>query len=139
MDLYTNLFIETIGVAIDDLELEGTGTVTTWIRNAGTTFLNGLDWEIRITGDSPIGRFMFLTEGQLLYELLRGRIISGGYSSDVTSLSLGESEKIGIGSMFGIGHITITVTVSLNTEVLAEKSEDGFLLGGRLLLFYPEE
>jgi hypothetical protein len=41
--------------------------------------------------------------------------------------------------VFGLGHVYITVRISEDGEVLAEKSEDGFLLGSRLLLLYPEE
>ena len=77
----------------------------------------------------PVGAVLFLA-------LFRGRVLSGGYTGDTTALSSLETESISSNPLFGIGHVMITATVSYNTEVLAETSEDGFLLGGRILLYY---
>lgn len=138
-DLYANIIITTTGAVINDLELVGAGIIATNITNAGTAYLMDSTWEIEIVGDGPLGTFFGLQQGTFLYNLFKGRILIGGYTSDTMWLAPGEIQDISSGSIFGIGHVMITVRVIDDGEVIAEKSEDGFLFGGRILLMYPEE
>jgi len=132
-----DLFIDTVGVSLSEMELEGSGTIVATMKNSGTTYIDDLDWSISIVGDSPLGRYF--GGSALTNWLFRGRILSGGFSGDTTALSLAETEDIASGPVFGIGHVLVTITASVDDDVLAESSEDAFLLGGRLFLYYPEE
>jgi hypothetical protein len=136
-DLYANVFVSTIGITLTDLELVGTGTVKAEMINTGSSYLDEVDWVISMEGDAPLGRFF--GGSALMNFIFRGRIFSGGYAGGSTALSIQESEEIESGSVFGIGHVLITVTVEVDGDVVAEAEEDAFLLGGRILLYYPEE
>jgi len=121
-------------VSLGDIKLVGTSTIASNITNIGDTYIYELDWEITVVGDSPLGQF--LGGSPLLMNLFRGRIFSGGYASDTISLSSMESEDIASNPVSGLGHVMVTITISHDDEVLAEDSEDGFLLGSRLFLFH---
>jgi len=136
-DIYADLFIDTVGVSLSRMELEGSGTIVATMKNSGTSYIDDLDWSISIVGDSPLGRYF--GGSALTNWLFRGRILSGGFTGGNTALSLSESEDIASGPVFGIGHVLITITISVDDDVLTESSEDAFLLGGRLFLYYPEE
>ncbi len=137
-DLYANIypFTPVPFVMLDDIRLEGRGTIVANVTNTGLGYVGILDWTITIAGDSPIGRFL---GSSLLYILFKGRVLSGGATSDTIALSPKESETLRSTPVFGFGHVMITVSVSYNDNVLAEKSEDAFLLGGRILLHHGVE
>ena len=135
-DLYANIFISTIGAAIGDIEVN-TGRIITDIKNTGTTYLDDLKWEINVYRSSPLGHFF--GGKPLLIWLFSGRVLSGSCTRDTTVLSPAESKDITSDPVFGIGHVYITVTASYNGKVLAEKSEDGFLLGRHIYLYFQEE
>ena len=138
-DLYAEMLVPTLGVSFSPLKLEGKGTITTTITNSGSAYLDDLTWTIQIQGDSPIGRFIG-GGNAILLELFRGRVLSGGATSSPIALSLGETEDIASGPVFGLGHVLITATVTNQDDVvLAQTSKDGFLLGGRILLDYLVE
>ena len=137
-DIYTQVFIPTTGIMMSDIVLVGTGTVKSTITNTGTELLTYFDWEIEVEGISPLGEFF--GGSALFMSLFRGRVFSGSMTTeDVIRLRTGESLDISTNAFFGIGHVMVTARVLKDEEVLAEKSEDGFLLGGRILLIYPEE
>ena len=139
-DLYANMFVSTKGVVIDEFELDDTGRfILTGITNSGTEYLMNATWEIEITGISPLGEFFGGTPGTLLYKLLKGRVLSGGYASDTVWMGTLEKEELVSPPTFGLGHVEITVRVTEDGEVLAEKTEDASLLGRRILLQFPEE
>jgi len=134
-DLFARIFEPgSTVVSLGDIKLVGTSTIASNITNIGDTYINELEWEITILGDSPFGQFLGGTP--ILLNLFRGRIFSGGYTSDTISLSSMESADIASSPVKGLGHVMITITVSHDDEVLAEDSEDGFLLGSRLFLFH---
>ncbi len=139
-DLYMTYFIPTKIVLIGAIELANNGkTVKTTVYHAGSVYAEKMDWTIAIEGDSPLGRFLGTQPGQPIYELLKGRVMRGSASGQI-ALSPGESEEISSNSVFGFGWVLVRVTVTVgDPTIVAEKTEDGFLLGGRLLLFYGEE
>jgi hypothetical protein len=139
-DIYANVFADTKGVVIDDFELDDSGRfIRTAITNGGTAYLMNATWELEITGISPLGEFFGQAPGSLLYNLLKGRVFSGGYASDSVWMGTLETEELMSPPTFGLGHVEITVRVTEDGEVLAEKTEDGSLLGRRILLRFPEE
>ena len=112
--------------------------ISTTITNGGTTDLTYFDWEIEIEGDSPLGEYF--GGSPLLMTLFRGRVLRGSFTSGEVRI-LDSTESMGISSTpaFGIGHVNIVVSVLKDGDVIAEKTEDGSLLGGRIFLHYPEE
>ena len=70
--------------------------------------------------------------------LLRGKVVRGVQTIENVSLSPKEDIDVST-SVLGFGHIIITVQVVDDDDILAEKQEDGFLFGGRVLLYYEEE
>ena len=72
--------------------------------------------------------------------MFKGRVLKGGYTNGTLWLVSGDSEEIISDTVFGLGHVIVVVTVTdADGAILAEKSEDGLLLGGRILLYHPEE
>ena len=140
-DLYANLFVTSTAAIIGDIIETGSGVRST-IMNAGTTYLMDAKWDIAVEGTSPLGWWFQLEPGTFLYELLRGKIRSGGYTNDTVWLAPGRSEDISSSPTSGFGHVDVVIRVydpHIPGEVIAEKTEDGFLLGSRLLLYHGEE
>lgn len=105
--------------------------------NSGT-MTNDFDWNISIDGMSPLGQF--LGGGDLVTKLLAGRIWFGGFANDSEYLEPTEtSQNITSGAVYGFGHIMVNVTVSVNDELIDYKTEDGFILFGRMFLYHGEE
>ena len=96
-------------------------------------------WEIEITGISPLGEFFGQAPGSIGYKLLKGRVFTGGYASDTVWMGTLEKEELVSPPTFGLGHVEITVRVTEDGDVLAEKTEDASLFGRRILLQFPEE
>lgn len=133
---------------LGDIELSGNNIITSSIRNTNFESLEDIDWEIRIDPAAPLARYFGLA-GTGLAGLFTGKIFSGGHTSE-TIISLDPGETLDIasnGNVFGLGHIEVNISVwdphdridNLDDELLQYTTEDGFLLGGRLLLFHPRE
>ena len=133
-------------VSFGDIEAVGSRLVTE-ITNINDEDLTYFDWEIRVTGANPLGRYFGLT-GTIFAGLFQGRIMSGSYNTDyVVRLRPDETLEISSQSLFGIGHFHVNVSVfDQEGELIAyrenpftEDEEDGFLLGSRIILDHPEE
>jgi len=147
-------------IEIGDIELSGKNTISTKITNLHSENLYDLDWEIRIDSINPLARYFKLT-GTKLGELFKGRILSGGYTTGhIDTLEPGETLDIASGSVFGLGHVAVNISVwdrhdpvdpfddellqyklttDTNMDGVPDIEEDGFLLGSRLLLYHGEE
>ncbi len=127
---------------IGQIHLTDSKTVTTTIFNCGAScYTRGAKWVIELEGVSPLGEF--ISSSPIIQSILKGRVLKGRLTSDVTYICPGESQEINTSSnpSFGIGHIMVTVKVhsGIDGKIIAEKSEDGFLLGNYLLLSHSEE
>jgi hypothetical protein len=137
-DLYAYLFLPTYGAKIHDIEASG-GRLHTTITNGGSENLSYFDWEIMVEGDAPLAQYFGLL-GSPLEGLFRGRVFRGAFSTDyVINIKPGTSIDVSSSPVFGLGHVMVTVRVIRNNDVVSEKSEDGFLFGGQMFLYYPEE
>ena len=135
-DLYADILVPTMGAQISNITNTGAG-VSAKVTNAGTDYLVDAEWTIRVEGVSPLGEF-FGSSPFLLW-LFEGRVFSGASTDGFLVLQSGQSDTIASNPMRGLGHVMITITISDEGEVLTQRAEDGFLLGSRLFLFYPEE
>ena len=137
-DLYANIFLETHGAVIPEISLDASGrTAFASVINSGTAYLQNATISIGIEGDSPLGEWFGGTP--LLLQVFKGKVLRNGYNSKNVWLAPRDTEGISTSAMFGIGHILVNVQVVDDGEVIAEASEDGFLLGGRLFLYHGEE
>lgn len=136
-DLYCQLFNPTVGIKIGDIEVEGSRVVS-MITNAGSVYSGEIDWTLQIQGAAPLARWMRLT-GTPFELLLTGIVLRGGYAGANQPLSPGETAEIASSSAFGLGHIDVVISVYHDEELIAYKAEDGFLFGGRLLLYHGDE
>ena len=122
-------------ITIGEIEL-GPGTISTTLTNNGSVY-EEVDWEIALTGDSPLGEYLGGTP--LLIKLFKGRILRGAISIDTVALSPSESSEITSNPIFGLGHILMNITISVDDEAVIKISEDGFVLGNRIILYHGEE
>jgi len=142
-DLYADIFIDTIGVLIEKIELSEDGTtIVVYIINSGTVEAD-FDWDISIVGDSPLGDFLGGGLPPILKTivtaLLKGRVLLARRTTDSDTISSSNQLQLQSKKPFGLGHVLVTVRISHNGDMLIEKSEDAFLVGGTILLRYPEE
>jgi hypothetical protein len=129
-----------LNVTIDPIALDSSQKIVKTVLRNTADYTNELTWSIRITGESPLGRFLFLTPGSIGYNLLLGRIFGGGVTSGTIALSPGESVNISSNPTMGFGWIMVNVSIHYgDPKLLVDRTEDGFLLGNRLLLYYGEE
>ena len=133
-------------ISFGDIEVVGSQLVTE-ITNINDKDLTYFDWEMRVTGANPLGRYFGLT-GTIFASIFQGRVWSGGYNTEyVVRLKPDETMEISTQPLFGLGHIHINVSVYDNEGELigyrenpfTEEEEDGFLLGSRIILTHPEE
>jgi hypothetical protein len=137
---------------INDVELVGGTTMHANITNTGGSNLTYFDWEFRIDGSAPLARYFGLS-GTILEGLFRGRVLGGVASGDVPCLKPGETLEITSNPAFGIGHIEVNITIAWK-DIYGNEREtwykvvdlsgnlvevDGFLLGNRLFIDFPEE
>lgn len=128
-------------VEVGPIELDETGRILeTYIQNNGE-YTGLVNWQIRITGISPLGQFVGMQPGSPVYELLRGRVMKGGLNTGSIALSPGERKDISSDPIFGFGHFMVNVSVYDGSVLIGwmDSQEDGFLLGNRMLLFYGKE
>ena len=133
--------LDTEDIIIGDIELGIGGTnVETTITNDGDENLTYCDWEIKIEGASPLGRYFGLA-GTIFGELFRGRVFRGEHTTEeIIVLYPDESVDISSNSAFGFGHVEVNVTVlDTDGETLVYKTEDGFLFGNHFILKHAEE
>jgi hypothetical protein len=140
-DIYAEIFSETLAAFITDIEQVdgGRASIKANVTNGGTLDIEYLVLRLDVQGDAPLGRYF--GGSPLLLKLFQGRVMQGGENSEeLPILRSGDTTTIQTSPLFGIGHVKITVSAYTRDGVdLAEKTEDGFLLGGRLFLYYPEE
>ena len=134
-DLYANLLTPTKKAVITDI-IGTRSSVKAKVTNSGTEYLVDATWTITVEGISPLGEFFGSTP--FLLWLFQGRVFSGTSTEGIIMLESGQNDTINSGPMRGLGHVMITITISDEGEVLTQRAEDGFLLGGRLFLMYPE-
>jgi len=140
-DIYAEIFAPTLAAFISDIEKAdgGRASIKANVTNGGTIDIEYLVVRLDVEGDAPLGRYF--GGSPLLLKLFQGRVMQGGENNEeLPVLRSGETTTIQTSPLFGIGHVKITVSAYTRDGVdLAEKTEDGFLLGGRLFLYYPEE
>ncbi len=137
-DLYAEMLVDTKGITIGEIGIDDSRKkVVTDITNSGTLELDDIEWTIELEGISPVGEWAGL--GPILSWIVQGHILMGRTSNGGSSLATLESEEITSGNMFGFGTIQVKVTASADGEILAQKTEDGSLLAGTIVLSYPEE
>jgi hypothetical protein len=133
-------------ISFGDIEVVGSQLVTE-ITNINDEDLTYFDWEMRVTGANPLGRYFGLS-GTIFASIFQGRVWSGGYNTEyVVRLKPDETMEISTPPLFGLGHVHINVSVYDNEGELigyrenpfTEDEEDGFLLGSRIILTHPEE
>jgi len=130
------LLKETKSAMIHGITVDKNKVITTLVTNAGSTYLHNAQVRIFVEGVSPLGQYF--GGGPLLIALFKGRVL--GAAETIENMSLSPKENFEVtATAFGLGHVLITVQVIDDEEILAEKQEDGFLFGGRVLLFHEEE
>ena len=136
-DLYAQIYIDTACAIIRDIRSPSRGYVTANITNSGNTYLEDAKWEVKVESADPLGDYLF---GGTIH-IFRGRVLLGKIPRSLNvDLAVGESIEVRSKRIFGIGHINVVVTMyNDDDEILGTSSEDGFLLGGRMLLYHPIE
>ena len=104
--------------------------VTATIMNSGTNELaDDATWEMIVEGVDITGAFPIL-KGRVLL----GRIQSGGIDLEPTEETTVTSKII-----YGFGFVEITINVKVGDDIIASQTEDGFLIGGNILLHHGIE
>jgi len=125
-------------IEIGELIVEG-GSLTTSLTNNMGEEIYYVDWELRVDSAAPLARY-FGVSGTFLETIFRGRIFSGGFGKgEIARFKEDETIEISAPSVFGFGHIEVNCSVFYEDELVQYEIEDGFLLGGRLYVFHPEE
>jgi len=125
-----------ISVNIGEISTDGS-VITTQITNTGDD-ISSFVWEIALESDSPLGEYF--GGSPLLLWLFKGRILRGGYFTDVVpGLAAGERIEIQSGPFFGLGHVLVNVSIYVDDALIRNASEDGFVLLKYIGLHHEEE
>jgi len=130
--------LEEVDLEIGEFEIDGS-RIRSSITNNGNEDLMAFDWELRFDSANYLGRYFGLL-GTMFEGLLKGRVFKGGYTGETArGLYAEETMDIISSSVFGLGHVDVNVSVYIGDELVAYQSEDGFLVGNRIILEHPEE
>jgi len=125
-------------IEIGELVVEGGSVSTTLTNNMGED-IHYVDWELRVDSAAPLARY-FGVSGTFVENIFRGRVFNGGFAHDnIGTFTDADTIEISMPSVFGFGHIEVNCSVFYEDELLVYEIEDGFLFGGRLYVFHPED
>ncbi len=133
-DLYAEIFdMQSIDDAlVRNILTPSKRRVTATIINSGTTTLDeDAEWEIKVNGTDHDYYFGF--------PFFRGRVWLGFSTSGSLDLEPGENKTVISTPIFGFGFVDITVMVKVDDEIISSQTEDGFLIGGNVLLDHGKE
>ena len=135
-ELYTYSHDE-IGAIIDSIDVSiNNRRVVAKVVNTGTKTADFI-CKINIKEEYPFK--ILIGNGPILSRLFTCHVRRGSDTTRYIYIKSTESEEIKSKPIFGIGHVIVTVTVEYNGNVISEKTEDGFLFGGRIQLHHAVE
>ena len=125
-DLYAQLYIQTTGYEISEVDAEG-NIVKATVANTGTTSVTK-DWSIEVVGTLPIAGLFPLPP------IFTGKVFKGASTTGSIELQPGATVVLESQPIKGIGFVDVKVKLGDKTFV-----EDGFLLWDQVILHHPRE